>query len=64
MSVHALQPPRPLFLAAAVAADDVEDVRQIWRAAQAVGEPRWYLDLIACVGRRRAGIGESSRAVA
>ncbi|WP_030271230.1 hypothetical protein [Streptomyces sp. NRRL B-24484] len=64
MSVHALPRARPLFLAAAVVADDVEEVRRIWRAAQAAGEPRWYLDLIARVGRRRAGVGESSRAVA
>ncbi|MFF0293174.1 hypothetical protein ACFYST_08285 [Kitasatospora sp. NPDC004614] len=55
-------PGHGLHLATAVAAVDVEDVRQAWRAAQAAGEPRWYLDLIARVGRRRAG--ELSRAVA
>ncbi|GLW53947.1 hypothetical protein [Kitasatospora phosalacinea] len=63
MNTHQQAPGRGLHLAAAVAAVDVEDVRRAWRAAQAAGEPRWYLDLIARVGRRRAG-GELSRAVA
>jgi hypothetical protein len=44
-----------LFIAEAVAAQDVEDVRRIWTDARAAGEPRWYLERIAAVGRRRVG---------
>lgn len=58
MSARILQPTRPLFLGAAVIAHDVEAVRRVWRAAQAAGEPRWYLDLIARIGRSRADVGE------
>ncbi len=43
------------WLAAAGGAPDAEQVRGIWRAARAAGEPRWYLDLIAGIGRRKAG---------
>ncbi len=45
------------FLAAAHRAPDVEGVRVVWRRARAAGEPRWYLDLVAAVGRAKAGAG-------
>ncbi len=45
---------RRCWLAAASGAPDVEQVRGLWRAARAAGEPRWYLDLIARIGRQTA----------
>ncbi|WP_405018151.1 hypothetical protein OHV05_15290 [Kitasatospora sp. NBC_00070] len=54
MSVRQPGPGRGLHLSAAVAAPDVEAVRAVWRAARAAGEPQWYLDLIAAVGRTKA----------
>ncbi|MCG6499212.1 hypothetical protein [Kitasatospora sp. A2-31] len=42
------------WLAAATSAPDVDQVRGLWRAARAAGEPRWYLDLIARIGRQTA----------
>ncbi|MFJ1708549.1 hypothetical protein [Kitasatospora sp. NPDC088346] len=55
MTVHALPRSSALYLAAARAAEDAEQVRQVWRAAQAAGEPRWYLGLIARIGQAKAG---------
>ncbi|MFB7905212.1 hypothetical protein ACFC1T_02120 [Kitasatospora sp. NPDC056076] len=46
-----------LFLAEAAVAAGVEDVRRIWLAARAAGQPRWYLDRIAAVGRARSDAG-------
>ncbi|MDH6123420.1 hypothetical protein [Kitasatospora sp. GP82] len=43
-----------LFIAEAAAAVDVEQVRQVWHAARAAGEPGWYLDRIAAIGRTRS----------
>ncbi|MEY9944909.1 hypothetical protein ABH937_001985 [Kitasatospora sp. GAS1066B] len=50
-------PPRSgrLFIGEAAAAVDVEQVRAVWQAARAAGEPGWYLARIAAIGRRRAG---------
>ncbi|MFD4659318.1 hypothetical protein ACFWP2_27235 [Kitasatospora sp. NPDC058444] len=42
------------WLAAASSAPDVDQVRDLWRAARAAGEPRWYLSLIARIGRQAA----------
>ncbi|MGW2540564.1 hypothetical protein ACWC5I_06760 [Kitasatospora sp. NPDC001574] len=47
---------RRCWLAAASGAPDVEQVRGLWRAARAAGEPRWYLDLIARIGRQAAEV--------
>jgi hypothetical protein len=44
-----------LYVAEAVAAEDIEAVRRIWADARAAGEPAWYLERIAAIGRRRPG---------
>ncbi|MET8627951.1 hypothetical protein ABZW30_30130 [Kitasatospora sp. NPDC004669] len=49
--------PARMFLAEAVAAVDVDGVRAVWRAAYAAGEPRWYRDRIAAIGRARGDAG-------
>ncbi|WP_035799893.1 hypothetical protein [Kitasatospora mediocidica] len=44
-----------LFLAAARAATTAEEVREVWRQAKAAGQPQWYLDQVAAVGRGKPG---------
>ncbi|AUG78074.1 hypothetical protein CFP65_3273 [Kitasatospora sp. MMS16-BH015] len=47
--------PGELFIGAATVATTAEEVRQVWRQAHAAGQPQWYLDLVAGIGRTKPG---------
>ena len=47
--------PGALFIGAATVAGTAEEVREVWRQAKAAGQPQWYLDLVAGIGRTKPG---------